>query len=224
MTSDSDDYMAVSISPESYTIEDIYDNMTREGSTVTKAEALAGFEEVTQSIIKLVEQGHSVATPLVNIRPGISGVFEGQEDSFDNKRHEININVTAGQRLRKAAGEIDIEKVSPRERVPVPLHYYDNTSEEQDQTITPGDGARITGSLLKFDEEDDNQGVFFVNVDGGAETRVDTKMLRNMPGELIFSNPDLSAGTYRLEIRAILKHTSDIRIGMLSDELTVSGS
>lgn len=47
MTLHSDDYITVSIHPQSYTIEDVYDNITREGSPITKAEALAVFEEIT---------------------------------------------------------------------------------------------------------------------------------------------------------------------------------
>lgn len=222
MTSE-DDYMAVSQSPESYSIEDVFDYMTREGSTVTKAEALAGFEEVTKGIINLVEEGNSVVTPLVNISPGISGVFDGEDDRYDPERHEININISPGLRLRDTALNIDTEKVAPRERVPELAHYHDNSTGEQDQTITPNSGARITGALLKFDEEDDNQGVFFVNVDDGSETRVDKKMLHNMPSKLIFNNPDLPAGTYRLEVRSIIDGTTEVRTGTLTDELTVSG-
>lgn len=82
MTPDSDDYMAVSSNPQSYTIDDVYDNMTREGSTITKAEALAVFEEIVQSIINLVRQGYAVNTPLVNISSGISGVFDSDDDNF----------------------------------------------------------------------------------------------------------------------------------------------
>ena len=37
MTSDPDDYMAVSMTPQSFTIDDVYEHMTREGSTITRA-------------------------------------------------------------------------------------------------------------------------------------------------------------------------------------------
>jgi hypothetical protein len=102
ITPDPDDYMAVSINPESYSLEDIFDHMTREGSTITKAEALAGFEEVTQGILNLVEQGHSVNTPLVNISLGINGVFNGDDWNERNiktirtlKSSNVMISLTA---------------------------------------------------------------------------------------------------------------------------------
>ncbi|MFH5834345.1 DNA-binding domain-containing protein [Halalkalibaculum sp. DA384] len=221
ITSDEDDYMAISINPESYSIEDVYDYMTREGSTVTRAEALAGFEEVTRAILNLVQQGHSVVTPLVNIRPGISGVFDSEDDRFDTDRHEVRINVSPGLRLRETADEIPTQKVEPRERIPTITHYSDNSSGSRDAEITPGGGARIVGQLLKFDEEDPDQGIFFVNTSNGTETRVESTLLRNKPSELIFINPELDPGTYRLEVRAILQDTTNLRTGLMTDQLTV---
>lgn len=221
MTPDPDDYMAVSSNSRSYTIEDVFDHMTREGSTITKAEALAVFEEISQGIINLVEQGFAVNTPLVNISSTVSGVFTGDDDSFNSGRHNVRINLTTGTRIGEIARDIKAEKIVVQKRVPVLSHYYDNESETQDETITPGKGARITGSLLKFDEDDNNQGVFFVNTADNSETRVDSFMLRNKPGELIFLNPTLPAGTYRLEVRSVIHRTSDPRPGALSDELTV---
>lgn len=223
ITPDPDDYMAVSINPQSYSLEDVVEQMTREGSTITTAEAIANFEEITQGIFNLVRQGHTVNTPLANFSPGMSGVFTGEDDRFDPSRHNIKINTNPGVRMRPQNGEIAVEKVEPRVQLPVLRHYFDNASETQNDLITPGLGARITGSLLKFDEEDTNQGVFFVNVDDSSETRVDARMLRNKPGELIFVNPELPAGSYRLEVRSIIHSTTEVRTGALRHELTMAG-
>ncbi|MDR8389583.1 hypothetical protein NC796_00450 [Aliifodinibius sp. S!AR15-10] len=116
--------MAVSQSPDTYTLEDVFEHMTREGSTITKAEALAGFEEVTQGIINLLAQGNSVVTPLVNISPSISGVFDGDEDRFDPDRHQVNINFSSGVRMRDLPSEIPTEKIEPKEREPKLRHFH----------------------------------------------------------------------------------------------------
>ncbi|SMO65047.1 DNA-binding domain-containing protein [Fodinibius sediminis] len=221
MTEDADNYIAISSNKETYYLEDIFDHMTREGSTITRAEALAGFEETVAGIMNLVEQGHSVVTPLVNISSSVYGVFDAEDDSFDDGRHGIRINLRPGKRLRDIEDDITIKKVRSRERKPVLRHYYDNGTETQDGMITPGAGARISGKLLKFDEEDSRQGVFFIDSRDSTQTRVDARMLRNMPGELIFNNPSLTAGTYRLEVRAMLEGISSIRTGVLDNELTV---
>lgn len=222
ISSGSDDYMAVSRSTNTYSIEDVFDQMTREGSTITTAEALAVFEEITQTIADLVEEGYSIVTPLVNIRPSVSGVFDSSKDNFDPARHQVRITMSAGRRIQPIAPEIKAQKISPRKRLPVLTHYFDNESQLQNDKITPGAGARITGSLLKLDENDLNQGIFFINVEDKQETRVESNLLRNKPGELIFTNPALPSGTYRLEVRSMLHNTTVVRTGVLSHKLTVS--
>lgn len=223
LTTNGNDFMAVGVNRQRYTIEDVYDHMTRQGSTLTKAEALAAFEEVTQGIINIVQQGNSVVTPLVNIMPSISGVFESDEDSFDERRHEVTLSISPGIRLRDVPPTIPTQKVRARVRKPELSHYHDMISGTQDDQVTPDAGARINGELLKFDEGDANQGIFFINTDDGSETQVDaSRILRNMPSELLFNNPSLASGTYRLEVRTILNGSTDLRVGILIDELTVS--
>ncbi|MDR8389584.1 DUF4469 domain-containing protein [Aliifodinibius sp. S!AR15-10] len=73
----------------------------------------------------------------------------------------MNINFSSGVWLRDLPREIPTEKIEPNEREPKLRHYYDSQTGSQDETITPLAGARITGALLKFDEEDLSQGVFF---------------------------------------------------------------
>jgi hypothetical protein len=223
LTTNGDDYVAVGVNRQRYTIDDVYDHMTREGSTLTKAEALAAFEEVTQGIINIVQQGNTVVTPLVNIMPSISGVFDSDEDTFDESRHQVGLSITPGIRLRDVPPAITTQKVASRERKPTLSHYYDKVSGTRDDQVTPDVGARVNGSMLKFDETDASQGIFFISTADGSETQVDTSsILRNMPSELLFNNPSLAAGTYRLEVRSIMTGSTDLRVGILSDELTVS--
>ena len=196
--------------------------MTHEGSTVTKAECLASWEEMTKGIIHLVSDGNSVTTPLVNISARIVGVFNGEDDRFDPSRHQVKLRVQPGIRLSESESSIKTEKVQAKERLPVLLHYEDNATESKDSVATANGGASLTGALLKFDEKDKNQGVFFVNTANGTETKVSAKMLQNKPGKLIFMNPALAAGTYRLEVRTIFANAKGIKKGTLAEVLTVS--
>ena len=221
MTADPDDYMAVSRNAQSYGLESIYDDVTREGSTVTKAEALANFEAMVKSVLKKVQEGHAVVTPFFSITSAIGGVFNSEDEAFNKNKHKISIHLRPGVRFNGVTEQIPVKKVAPKERTPVLLHYYDNTSETQDEQITVNGGGRIVGTDLKFDADDVAQGIFFVNTATGAATRVDSQMLRNKPAELIFLNPPvLAAGTYRLEVRSLL-NTLTLRTGNLSKELTV---
>ncbi len=117
ITPDPDDYMAVTINGKTYTLEDVYDLMTHEGSTITKAEALAAFEEIVRAIIRLVSDGNSVTTSLVNISARIVGVFNGENDRFNPSRHQVKLRVQPGIRLSDPEASIKTDK-SAAERAP----------------------------------------------------------------------------------------------------------
>lgn len=65
------------------------------------------------------------------------------------------------------------------------------------------------------------RGIFFIDTATGQETRVESSVIKNKPSELIFVNPDLPTGTYRLEVRAIVYNTTKIRKGGRSEKLVV---
>ncbi len=222
ITPDPNDYMAITVGAGTATVEDLLDDVTREGSTVTRAEGLAFIEEFTQAAVRRLKRGETINTPLFNMGGSIVGVFNGDEDSFTDERHQVKIRMSPGTRIKEAEKEIKTKKVTPKERLPLLLHFYDNSSESQDEVATPGGGARITGNLLKFDEADATQGIFFINTATSAATRVSGKLLRNKPGELIFMIPALAAGSYRVEVRVKFLNAEALRQGTLSDALTVS--
>lgn len=221
MTDNPDDYRAVSRNSKSYNLEDVFKNMTREGSTVTTAEAMAVFEEITRGIIGILEEGHAINTPLFNISSSVTGVFEGEEDRFDSNRHNVQINLNSGVRLKNLTDTIRPELVEGSIPIPTLKYLQDNVSGTQNELLTPGGGARIKGSRLKYDQEDPQQGIFFIHSGDQTEHRVDLEPLRNKPQDLIFTLPDLPAGEYELEVRNTLKNTSNIRTGSLPDLLTV---
>jgi hypothetical protein len=223
MTPDPLDRRAIVLPRQSYDIDSVIDQMISRGSTVTKAEALSVFEELSLAIENILKEGNSINTPLFKITPSISGVFINDEDSFDSSRHGVKLRIHPGLRLRQTESKITVERTTGVRPQPTLIHYDDNASNSQDDVITLGKPARVTGSLLKFDEADLQQGIFFINIGNGNATRVAGKTVKNKPGELIFTNPaDLVPGTYRLEVRAILAGTKTGRSGALPAELTVS--
>lgn len=223
MTPDPNDRMAVTQVSQSFTLDDVIDQMISRGSTVTKAEALSVYEELSLAIEQLIKNGNSISTPLFTIMPRVVGVFNNDGDSFDSSRHQVKLRINPGIRLREMGSKIPVEKIVTERRQPVLVHFHDNTSESQDEIVTPGGGARITGALLKFDEADVQQGIFFVNVATAEVIRVAGKLLKNKPGELIFVAPALVAGTYKIEVRAVASNGGKtIRTGALPYEVTVS--
>jgi len=94
-------------------------------------------------------------------------------------------------------------------------------SNEINENFTPGQVASIKGSLLKFDAEDEQQGIFFLANDG-TEIRV-TNVVKNKPSELLFFVPDaLSTGSYQVEVRLVFHNSKVLKKGKLTNELVSS--
>lgn len=203
LTADPDDYMAVAQDNETYGTEQIVDRMISRGSTVTKAEALGVFEELGLAVEDILKGGNNINTPIFCIYPSIAGVFNSEKDNFSPDRHSVRLNISAGNRLTKIIRDIQVEKVKAFTPAPVIEKFINLKSKAINETFTPGQIASITGLLLKFNEEDPNQGIFFISSDG-TESRV-TNITKNKPSELMFFVPDnLTTGSFEVEVRAIL--------------------
>ena len=94
------------------------------------------------------------------------------------------------------------------------MEFIDHTSSEKDSIATPGGMCTLTGHRLKYDPEDEKQGLFFVAEDGN-EIKV-TVIGQNTSAKLMFDVPkELVSGEYQLVVRNGLE-------GALDTELTVS--
>ncbi|WP_372644914.1 DNA-binding domain-containing protein [Ancylomarina sp.] len=219
LTDDPDDYMGLVTDNETITTEQIVERMIGKGSTVTKAEALSVIEEFNYAIVDAVANGNNVNTELFKVYPSLSGVFANEQDAFDKNRHSIRLNLNAGKRLSEAISNIELRKVEVITPQPVIQRFSDLKTKTINESFSPGQIASLKGVLLKFDEEDDKQGVFFIAVDG-TETRV-SNLVKNKPSELLFFVPEsLTAGTFQIEVRSIFKNYKSMRVGRLLIDLT----
>jgi len=221
LTDDPDDFMGIVTDSETVTEEELVNRMTGKGSTVTKAEALLVLEEYEYVVVEAVKNGNNVNTNLFKVTPSVSGVFTSQSDGFDASRHAIKLNLNAGRRLNGAIADIELHKVEITPVQPILQQFVDLKTKVTNESFTPGQIASIRGLLLKFDDEDKMQGIFFIAADG-AETRVEN-MVKNKPSELLFFVPEtLSSGAFQVEVRTIRHNSKALKTGRLDNELVAS--
>ncbi len=222
MTVDPHNCVAIVSSPESKDLNDVIDFMIAEGTGLTRPQALAYFEKLTQTVEYFVGQGHRVNTPLIRVRPCISGLFIDKKDVFDPNRHQINVRATAGLRLRMLETNIKVEKVKFIQPVPILEIFTDAITGETNFFGTPGGIGVLKGNLLKFDVTDNQQGVFFASVaDPSNETRVEVYS-GIKPSEIHFQIPALAAGDYTIAVKSILKSGGTLRKGELEHTISVA--
>lgn len=213
-------YTAVITDNETVSEKEIIEAMIAKGSTVSKAEALAVIEEYEAAVCKAIEEGKNVNTRMYKIHAAIKGVFESEKEIFDRKQHSIQINIKAGNRLKQCVENIKLEKISLNDNVPLLLTIQNLHTKESEQRFSANHVISIRGKRLKFDQQDPNQGIFFLNEDD-LEFRVDN-LIKNKPSELIFIVPEkISGNQFILEVRCMFPNASQLRIGRHPDRFTL---
>lgn len=200
-------YVAVTTDVRYVDLEQLIDQMTGNGSTVTKAEILGVWVELEQAITHFVQQGYAVKTPLFSIIPKVTGVFDGPDDTFSPTKHQIKLHIRTTKRLQSLSKKIKVEKIPIETAAPSIASITDLWSGATGHTLTIGQFASVKGKLLKLSPHP-HSGIFIIAHDGTV-TPV-TNVTQNKPSELMFAVPShLGEGNYRLEVRTQQKnHTS----------------
>ena len=220
-----DDYMAQAADVRSYTLDEIIDLMMEKGTTLTRADVAATLQVYGEVVSAIIKDGSAVNTPLMNTSMSISGVFDGANDSFDKKRHTVNLNITAGTLLRDAVTKVKCEKTEGASTDPYITEVTDIVTGTANTTLTKGGVVQLVGSRLKFDAKDTAQGIFFVPETGEAVRAA--VIAENKPARLMAIIPaDLAAGTYYIEVRTKIlegnKSGKTLKTGRFNKALTVA--
>ena len=220
-----DDYMAQAADVRSYTLDEIIDLMMEKGTTLTRADVAATLQVYGEVCSSLIKDGAALNTPLMNTSMSISGVFDGANDTFDKKRHTVNLNITAGTLLRDAVTKVKCEKTEGVSTDPYITEVTDIVTGTANTTLTKGGVVQLVGARLKFDAKDTAQGIFFVP-ETGAPVRA-AVIAENKPARLMAIIPaDLAAGTYYIEVRTKIlegnKSGKTLKTGRFNKALTVA--
>jgi len=220
LTSDPDDYAAQVRITGSVGLEAGAQRMIDQGSTVTKPDILAVLEDAIKATESCLLDGYRVQLGgLCELFPRIKGVFNGITDTFDASRHRVEVGANPGGRVRKTVREgATVTKVETIKPAPALLEYVDLGSGETNGRITSGNIGTINGHRLKFNPEQDDEGVYFVNVDTAAEVKL-TAIQKNKPGQLVFLTPTVPSGQYYLEVRTRFREPAELRTGRLDEML-----
>lgn len=198
LTSDPDDRMAQVVDARTYTQDDIIREIVKRGSSLTEADIVAYQKLEVEVVRDIIADGGNVNTPLMNTSFSITGVFTGQSDVFDKARHAVKLNINPGTALRDAAAQLKPQKVDASPTDPYITGVCDKVTGDT-ALVRVGNVIELTGSRLKFDAEDEEQGVFAITATG--ETKCD-RVIENKPARLLVILPaTFEPGAFTLEVR-----------------------
>lgn len=227
ITSDPDDYSATVQVTSSADGADLVRDIMDQGSTVSEPDVLAVTAALKLACRRRLEEGQRVNYfGMMDFFPRIKGVFNGPNDTFDPARHQIDVGANPGTELRdEVRAAATVQKVEAIKPAPNPIEYRDVASDTSNDVLTPGNIGEVSGSRLKYDQAQADEGVYIIAVTGGEGDVKVAQMQKNKPGQLVFLVPSsLVNGTYYLEVRARMGQGStsrDLRIGRLDATLTV---
>mgnify|MGYP000867925226 CR=1 FL=1 len=215
MSKDGKNCVAIVSSAKTVDLDELLDDIVAEGTGLTRPQALAYFEKMTQLILRYLGKGYFVTTPLFRFRSSIPGVFIDKLDFFDPTRHKIKVSASAGTRVQYLNAFIDPVKVSASKTSPVILQFIDSATDEINTSGIPGGTARVLGTNLRFDKTDPKQGIFFVSVaDPAVEYRASIYSgIR--PSEIHVTIPELEPGEYTVMIRCMTPNNKEMVTGTL---------
>ncbi len=217
----SDELTARVMNIETVEFHEIMKMLTRRGLTTTDTETESVIKELVYTINELISAGKAVNTPIANFRPSIKGIFMHPDERYDPQKHKVHLNCTPGKDIEIDDRQLEFEKIRPETAKPLVDLFIDYTTRTENSLITPGSTAEIKGELLKIDDDDLQQGVFFIAGDDG-ETRADA-YLHNKPSHLIFNVPaGLLPGEYRVEVRNKVNRSNLIQREALNQKLSVT--
>lgn len=225
LTSDPNDYYAGVQTSGSVDLDAIVQRMIDQGSTVTKADILAVLEDAIKASESYLLDGFRVNFGgFCELFPRIGGVFNGLEDSFDSSRHHIDLGANPGIRVRKTIRQnAEIAKQEATVPKPNPVEYIDLATGEVNDSVTMGNIGTLNGHRLKFNPDQPDEGIFFMDTDSDEEHKV-TAVQRNKPSQLVFLVPTLTPELAECKIQVRKRFgdaDSELRTGTLDAVLSL---
>jgi len=201
LTEDPNDFAARVVADKPLNTKDICNFAVQRGGADISAKTMEHSVDLfNDELIFQLCNGFTVSTGVFNVRPAIKGVFNKATEQFNPEKHKISFDFNQGIRLRKEIANVNVEITGVSKVVFFIDEVTDIESESISDLLTPNRNLRISGSKIKIEGENAENGVYFVNQETEERVKVESKMPVNKRSELIVVIPGLATGTYKVEI------------------------
>lgn len=223
---DSGKYLAQVQIRGSLGFEEMADRMIAQGSSITKSDILAVFQNLELALKTAMLEGYCVNFGgIFDMFPSITGTFDGITAAFTPSANSVDVRTRCGSTVRDyVMANASAERVYLSKPAPTPLSYADLGAGTTDTTATPGHIGTLSGQRLKFDAAATDEGIFLIPAAGGDAVKV-AAVQSDLPRKLVFLVPGLTAGAaYYLEFRARLNGSDELRTGRLGKTLMAAAA
>ncbi|MBI3235462.1 MAG: DUF4469 domain-containing protein [Bacteroidetes bacterium] len=206
---------------DTYNLDQLIDYMAGQNKGVSKAQCAAVMEVLTQSVIEILKMGGSINTPLFKASLHVKGLFETQHQKFDAKQHSVQASFTAGIKVKKAMQKVSPERTTKELVKPEIKRVNDVQSNTQDSKLSLGGLCILSGYRIKVNQSQIDEGIFLINSRTLEEVKIEN-LIENIPSSIYVIIPKgLDKGSWRLEIRARMRNSHELRIGIFKNLLDI---
>ncbi len=225
LTPDPNDYVAVVSPMGSINKKGLIDALVEEGVEIKRETLEDVISRYNRKSASYAVSGWNVDTGLVYMRPVVTGAIYGKR--LDPAKNSVYVSVVQGVDIRKEAAQTEVEILGEMPDVMYILQVVNMQIKVADNTLSRGRNVQVEGAYIKVAGEDPSVGVYLVNVDNGAETKLEAEyVVTNEPSKLMLLIPaDLAEGAYRLKVVTQFTGASKLlkspREAVFGQELTV---
>ncbi len=168
-------YVFMSENMATFTEEQLVKKMAEFNTTLTEADALAALNVMQRIVMEKVKEGYAVQTPFGLFYAVAGGSAASTDADFNPGSKETNHAIRMRFRPnRELSADVSkntvVERVSNAIKTRAYIDYAGNADGKADSPIKNGDIICIRGNFLKFDETNENHGIFLT--DGENEYRL----------------------------------------------------
>jgi len=202
LTENPNDFVARVSSERSLSVKDICTSaVTRGGADISAASMEHAVNLWLKEMAYNLCDGFSVNTGYFTANANIKGVFNSPKENFDPKKHTLLFDFVQGTQLRKEIDSVEVSILGVADTTLSVAQVTDVKTGSVNDLLTANRNLRIAGSKIKITGDNPANGIYFVNTETNARTKVDlTDIVTNNPSELLIVIPALPAGTYNIEV------------------------
>ena len=199
LTEDPNDFAARVIADKPLNTRDVCNYAAQRGGADVSAKAMNHAVDLfLDELVYLACNGFTVST----------GVFNKATEQFNPEKHKILFDFSQGLKFRRELANVNVEITGVSKVTFFVDEVEDIESESISDLLTPKHNLRISGSKIKIEGENAENGVYFINQETNERVKVSSKIPVNKPSELMVVIPALAAGSYKLEIVTQFSGTS----------------
>jgi hypothetical protein len=202
LTPNPDDYVIRPVAERTLSVTEICETAVSRGGADISASAMEHAVNLYHKEMGYqLCDGFSINTGWYTAGPQVRGVANSPNEQYSKEKHTLLFEFHQGSLLRKELENVDVEIIGVADTEAAITQVIDVKTGSVNDLLTPNRNLKIAGHKIKIAGDNAANGIYFVNQTTAERTKVDSSdIVTNNPSELIVVIPELTQGTYLLEV------------------------